>query len=189
MKRYLYAVIITCLGAILIGLNTKEHNPPIPEAVQPETSHVEAVQEPIEPVSVPEPIQAVETIVEAPSEPVEQPPVVETIPPPPPMSNQNGRCGDNDYAHAIYMGESSCVMDVINSIGACGLGQSLPCDKMAKDCPDWRTNYDCQNAWFTAYAMSYGSWENAYNFKFCVGYCYSTRTNTTEYKSATNLWW
>lgn len=77
MKKLFSALIITCLGTILIGLNTKEHNPPLPEAVQPETSHVEAVQEPIEPVSVPEPIQAVETLVEAPSAPVEQVPVVE----------------------------------------------------------------------------------------------------------------
>lgn len=176
MKKLLYAVIITCIGTILIGLNTKEPNSPVPEAP------VAIVETPATPLLVEselEPLPIVETIVE----PVQVPT------PPPPASNQNGRCGDNDYAHAIYMGESTCVMDVINSIGACGLGQSLPCSKLENDCPDWRTNYDCQNAWFTAYAMSYGSWEQAYNFKFCVGYCYSTRTRTTNYKTALNKWW
>lgn len=176
MKRLFFAVIVTCLGAILIGLNTKEHNPPVPE--QPAVANVEPLQATIEPVALPEP----ETLQQVVVEPVQ-------APTPPAVSNQNGRCGDNDYAHAIYMGESSCQMDIINSIGACGLGQSLPCDKMANDCPNWRTDYDCQNKWFTAYAMQYGSWENAYNFKFCTGYCYSTRTKTTVYKPASNPWW
>lgn len=175
MKKYIYALIATCIGTILIGLNTKQH-PPIPETT-PQTA-IEPLIATLPVESVPEPIPTVEAIVEAPSEPAA-----------PPVSNQAGRCGDNDYAHAIYMGESTCVIDVVNSIGACGLGQSLPCSKLENDCPDWRTNYDCQNAWFTAYAMSYGSWENAYNFKFCVGSCYSTRTKTTEYKTALNKWW
>ena len=76
MKRYLYAVIITCLGAILIGLNTKEHNPPLPEAP---TTHVEAVHEPIQPEPSLTPLEPVEAIVEAPSAPVEQPAVEQTV--------------------------------------------------------------------------------------------------------------
>lgn len=174
MKKLIYAIIATCIGTLILGLNTKQTTP-IPEITLQTTQ--EAPVSTIVPKPVPEPIPTIETIVEAPSEPMTQ------------ISNQNSRCGDNDYAHAIYMGESTCVMDVVNSIGACGLGQSLPCSKLENDCPDWRTNYDCQNAWFTAYAMSYGSWENAYNFKFCVGSCYSTRTKTTEYKTALNKWW
>lgn len=98
-------------------------------------------------------------------------------------------CGDNELARAIYQGESSCRLSVINSIGACGLGQSLPCSKLSSVCPNWQNDYQCQNEFFTQYAMQYGSWQNAYNFKFCTGNCYSTRTNTTEYKPVTNPWW
>lgn len=173
MKKFLLALIATCIGTLIIGLNTKEHNPPVPE--QPAVTIVEPLQATIEPVALPEP----EPVAQIAVEPV----------PTPPISNQNGRCGDNDYAHAIYMGESTCRIDAVNSIGACGLGQSLPCSKLESACPDWRTNYDCQNAWFTAYAMSYGSWENAYNFKFCVGSCYSTRTNNIQIKNSVNKWW
>lgn len=106
-----------------------------------------------------------------------------------PKASASGQCGDNDYAYKIYQGESSCKIDAVNSIGACGIGQSLPCSKLSSVCPNWRTDYDCQNQFFTAYAMQYGSWEQAYSFKFCTGNCYSTRTKTTVYKSLSNLWW
>ncbi len=65
MKKLLYAIIVTCIGTILIGLNTKDHNQPVPEAV----TIVEAVPEPIAPEAVPEPIPVVETIVEPPVQP------------------------------------------------------------------------------------------------------------------------
>lgn len=106
-----------------------------------------------------------------------------------PKASASGQCGDNDYAYKIYQGESSCRIDAVNSIGACGIGQSLPCSKLSKVCPNWQSDYDCQNKFFTDYAMQYGSWEQAYNFKFCTGNCYSTRTKTTVYKSLSNLWW
>lgn len=178
MKKYIYAVIITCIGTILLNLNTKLHNPPLPEAP---VAVVEAPPAVPIPETVPEPIPTVEPIVDPPVE-------LAPEPIPTPASNQGGRCGDNDYAHSIYMQESGCRIDAVNGIGACGIGQSLPCSKLESVCPDWRTNYDCQNQWFTAYAMQYGSWEEAYNFKYCTYTCYSTRTRTTVNKNG-EPWW
>lgn len=62
----------------------------------------------------------------------------------------------------IYQKESGNRTDAINaSSGACGLGQALPCSKMGCSLSD----YACQDAWFTNYAMQrYGSWENAQAF-------------------------
>lgn len=68
-------------------------------------------------------------------------------------------CGDNEYAQYIYMHESGCRINAVNSIGCKGIGQR---------CGDWNCSLDdyaCQNAWFTNYAQSrYGSWYNAYVF-------------------------
>lgn len=167
MKKYIYAVIITCLGVILIGLNTKEHNPPVPEST---TSHVQAVQEPIAPVSVPEPIQPVEAVVEPPSAPVEQAPVI--LPEQKPVL-------DNDAKAFIYQHESgNCPTKWQGEHGACpayhgtpdnpntgyGLCQATPGWKMASAGEDWATSYDTQDRWCTDYANSrYGGWQNAYN--------------------------
>lgn len=71
MKRFIYALIITCLGAILIGLNTKELNPPLPE--QPTQAIVEPLQATIEPVALPTPEPAQPIAVE----PVQAPKPVE----------------------------------------------------------------------------------------------------------------
>lgn len=69
-------------------------------------------------------------------------------------------CGDNVYAHYIYMHESSCRLDAVNSIGCRGLGQACPGTKLP--CGN---DYVCQNNWFTNYAnQRYGSWYNAYVF-------------------------
>lgn len=68
-------------------------------------------------------------------------------------------CGDNEYASYIYMHESHCRTDAINSIGCKGIGQRcgvLPCTLQ---------DYNCQNKWFSNYAIArYGSWANAYKF-------------------------
>lgn len=62
----------------------------------------------------------------------------------------------------VFSHESSNNPRSINSIGACGLGQSLPCSKMASVCPNWRNDAACQINWFTQYANNrYGGWENA----------------------------
>lgn len=62
----------------------------------------------------------------------------------------------------IFQHESGGRLDAVNEIGACGLGQSLPCSKLANVCPNWRTDAACQIQFFTSYAVGrYGSWENA----------------------------
>lgn len=69
----------------------------------------------------------------------------------------------SDTAKAfIYDHESGNRPNAINaSSGACGLGQALPCSKL----PCSLSDYACQDAWFTNYAMQrYGSWANAYAF-------------------------
>lgn len=107
--------------------------------------------QPQEPASVPEApvVQPVE----------EQPVITQVVPETPPEPTQTG-CGDNVYATYIYMHESHCSTTAVNSIGCRGLGQSCPGDKLP--CGD---DYDCQNEWFSNYAISrYGSWENAYYF-------------------------
>lgn len=78
-------------------------------------------------------------------------PVVNTAP---------SNCGDNSYAHFIYMKESGCRTTAVNSIGCRGIGQACPGDKLPCG-----ADYACQNAWFTNYAIQrYGSWAAAYNF-------------------------
>lgn len=69
---------------------------------------------------------------------------------------------NNDAKAFIYQKESGNRTDAINpSSGACGLGQALPCSKL----PCSLSDYACQDAWFTNYAMQrYGSWENAAAF-------------------------
>lgn len=73
-------------------------------------------------------------------------------------------CGDNEYAHYIYMHESGCRTNAIGSVEtglgrACGIGQALPCAKL----PCALDDYACENQFFTNYAISrYGSWYNAY---------------------------
>lgn len=74
-----------------------------------------------------------------------------------------GNCGDNEYAHYVYMHESSCSITAVNSIGCVGIGQSCG-GGLEAACPDWQTNYDCQNSYFSSYASRrYGGWEQSYN--------------------------
>ncbi|MEI7632111.1 MAG: hypothetical protein WCJ60_02210 [bacterium] len=70
--------------------------------------------------------------------------------------------GDAWYA-VEYIGfkESSWNPRAINSIGACGLFQALPCEKMNCSLSD----VACQVRWATNYATTrYGSWHQAYTF-------------------------
>lgn len=61
----------------------------------------------------------------------------------------------------IYQKESGNNPAAINSIGCRGLGQACPGSKL----PCSNTDYACQDAWFTNYAVQrYGSWENAWVF-------------------------
>lgn len=61
----------------------------------------------------------------------------------------------------IIKKESGWRTDAVNEIGACGIGQSLPCEKMgcALD------NLDCQVKWVDRYIVSrYGTPLNAWSF-------------------------
>jgi len=72
----------------------------------------------------------------------------------------------------IYFKESSTILSKVNkSSGACGLGQSLPCSKLSNVCPNWQTDYECQDEWFTNYMLNrYGSWDNAKAFHLKKGW-------------------
>lgn len=71
---------------------------------------------------------------------------------------------DNWYMDFIFQHESSNNPQAINEIGACGLGQSLPCSKLSGVC-GWPAGVDCQVQWFSNYAVQrYGSWQNAYYY-------------------------
>jgi hypothetical protein len=96
--------------------------------------------------------------------PVPQPTVTPVVAQTPVESPQNGSCGDNTYANFIYTHESGCSLTAINaSSGDYGLGQSG--GGLVSACPDWQTNYACQNQFFNNYAVSrYGSWVAAYDF-------------------------
>jgi hypothetical protein len=128
----------------------------------------------IVPETAPEPPQApvVAEVVETPP-PVVQEPVAPVMPveqpkpivKPKPIPKGSAK----DY---IYLKESTHTLAAVNrSSGACGLGQSLPCSKMANVCPNWRTDYDCQDRWFTQYMLNrYGSWEKARAFHVLKGW-------------------
>ena len=64
----------------------------------------------------------------------------------------------------IYMKESSDRLDAVNSIGCKGLGQDCN-GQLEIQCPDWKTNRQCQNAFWDNYAVNrYGGWVQSYNF-------------------------
>lgn len=79
----------------------------------------------------------------------------------PPTGAVDG-CGDNEYAHYIYMHESGCRTHNPNSSGCDGIGQACPASKVIGPCG---YDYACQNAWFSNYATErYGGWAGAYSF-------------------------
>lgn len=71
--------------------------------------------------------------------------------------------------------------------GAYGICQALPASKMASAGEDWRTNPVTQLKWCDGYAKQYGSWKQAWEFRKCLGKCYSNRTKSYVHKDHT--WW
>jgi colicin import membrane protein len=98
------------------------------------------------------------------------PVVVAPAPAPAPPATTVSGCGDNSYAHYIYETESGCSLTAVNaSSGDYGLGQSA--NGLSSACPDWQTDYACQNIFFTAYANSrYGGWYAAYLHELNAGW-------------------
>lgn len=85
------------------------------------------------------------------------------------LSVINGDLHGKDY---IYFKESGNVACKINGGAidcnydgdrACGIGQSLPCQKLTSQCK--LSDYNCQDRWFSNYAKQrYGSWAKAEQF-------------------------
>lgn len=73
----------------------------------------------------------------------------------------------------------------VPATGGYGLCQSTPAHKMAVMGPGWETDPVLQMKWCHQYALKYGSYKEAKKFRDCLGYCYSPRTNTTEFKKTT----
>lgn len=73
----------------------------------------------------------------------------------------------------------------VPATGGYGLCQSTPAHKMASMGPGWETDPVLQMKWCHQYAKQYGSYKEAKAFRDCLGYCYSTRTHTTEFKKTT----
>lgn len=94
-----------------------------------------------------------------PLKPVAQPVAAPTPVYVPPAGVTN--CGSDPNMAFIYQHESGCRTNAIGPNGPCGLGQALPCSKLPCSLSDWA----CQNAWFTSYAIrTYGSTYAAYLF-------------------------
>jgi hypothetical protein len=65
----------------------------------------------------------------------------------------------------IYSHESGGRLTARNSGGCLGLGQACPGSKLVNACPNWETDYACQDAFFTNYMLNrYKTWENAKAF-------------------------
>lgn len=74
-------------------------------------------------------------------------------------------------ARQLIANESGCRPDAVNPwSGACGIAQSLPCEKM----PCTLQDPVCQLRWMDGYIRErYGSWEAALGFWYCIGTCWS----------------
>lgn len=72
--------------------------------------------------------------------------------------------------------------------GAYGLCQSLPANKMASAGADWETNPVTQLKWCHGYAQQYGGWAQAWEFRKCIGNCFSTKSGV-GYVYKNHTWW
>lgn len=64
----------------------------------------------------------------------------------------------------IYFKESSNRLDAENAYGCKGLGQDCN-GRLHIECPNWKTDYNCQDAFWERYMKSrYGSWVKAKAF-------------------------
>lgn len=107
-------------------------------------------------------IQAVQAVSHPQKEQV-APIVPEPVKTAPSGSNVFNGSGDY-YLDWIISHESGGNPYAVNSIGACGLGQSLPCSKVLSVCGSL-DNVSCQIDWVRNYCISrYGSTLAAYNF-------------------------
>ena len=68
----------------------------------------------------------------------------------------------------IYKHESGNRPNAVSSNGCIGLGQACPFGakpRLVRECPNWQTDYACQDKYWTYYATSkYGGWIQAYAY-------------------------
>ncbi len=73
---------------------------------------------------------------------------------------------DFGYVNAIFTQESGWNPAASSPGGRyVGLGQTSP-SNLSRACPSWQSDPICQIRFFDGYKNRYGSWENAYYFKF-----------------------
>ena len=161
------------------------------------------------PVIEPKILKPIEPIEQVNIEPIEEIRVVKTTPTPASAPTQSIGGTPQEWMKAAGIPESDwtfvdCVINGCQGVsaeggwhgtqrwntagsGAYGLCQSLPASKMASAGADYMTNPITQLKWCHGYAQQYGGWSQAWNFRKCVGSCYSARTGGQVSKDHT--WW
>lgn len=72
---------------------------------------------------------------------------------------------DYGYVNAIFAQESGWNPAARNPVGYVGLGQTSE-KNLSRACPNWQSDPICQIKFFDGYKNRYGSWQEAYYFKF-----------------------
>jgi len=73
--------------------------------------------------------------------------------------------GDFGYVNAIFQQESGWTPSARNPAGYVGLGQTSEAN-LSGACPNWQSDPICQIRFFDGYKNRYGTWHDAYVFKF-----------------------
>lgn len=116
------------------------------------------------PIQVAKPQQVKTTAVQTPTVQAPSPQPVPVPVQPQPVVAPIVYHSEDFYKNYIFSHESSGRLDAVNSIGCKGLGQDCN-GRLEIDCPNWRTDLNCQLAFWDRYAQArYKTWQNAYNF-------------------------
>lgn len=87
--------------------------------------------------------------------------VVASVSVPKAYAATNDCFGTTGAKNFIYSKESTCTLHSVNGGGCKGLGQDCN-GALPKACPNWRTDFACQDAFWESYMKRrYGSWEKA----------------------------
>lgn len=210
-------MIIKSITIVIIGLLiAAPMNVDQPQAINSSETQSSGVHEaPIAPVIEPTEVKAIEPISEAPVaelEPIAEVAIIEEpaapVAPSQPVTSHEGM-SPQDMMRAVGIPEHEwyyvdCVINGCEGVspeggwngaqrwntagsGAYGICQALPAAKMSQAGADWATNPVTQLKWCHAYAQAYGSWKQAFEFRKCVGSCYSARTG--GYVNKDHTWW
>lgn len=208
------SILLAVISFIIAAPTTVNHTKAIaPE----QTKHTQASStdepKPIDPpvveqIETPpvEPMAQIEAVEIAPVEPIVAEPVQPVAPPEPvvvsgsadELMNIVGITGsERYYANCVIQGCEGVSPEGgwagvtrwnTAGSGAYGICQALPAGKMSKFGDDYMTNAVTQLKWCNDYAVNgYGSWQKAFEFRKCLGSCYSPRTG--GYVSKDHTWW